>query len=414
MTAPPILPVRRERPPAPPWASGIVTGLETVIMSAGLVLAFAFAAVAAAPSVDGSIAADWSGASDVATSVWLLAHGVPATVGVVAITLIPLGLTLVTVVIAASVARRYAVAAHASVVCAGLAYGAVVGAVALVEHAHSGEAIRAAAIGGVACGVGATLGLKRAHGFRFWEFRLPPSLSSGLRLGVGATALCGAAASVTAVAWLVAGWDRSAAMAAALAPDPVGGVALGVGETAYVPNVVVWAMSWLTGTGFAFGEGSHYSPSAVTAGPMPSVPLVAALPLDHGGVWAAAPVILVLVGVVARLMFRTKLVAGLVVPTVAVLVVGTSGWIACVAAAGSVGGDALRKVGPEPLRTALALAAFVGVGFAIGALLDRIRRVAPTTSGSHSASRSPLPSMPPSAPPPPSGSPPRIEPQRLW
>ncbi len=56
-----------------------------------------------------------------------------------------------------------------------------------------------------------------------------------------------------------------------------------VAQLAVLPNLVLWAVSWLTGTGFAVGAGTISPRTEVLGGPMPALPLLGALPTHAGG-----------------------------------------------------------------------------------------------------------------------------------
>lgn len=407
----------RYRPAAPPWASGVVTGVETAVLSAGLVYAFAFAAVASAPSIDGSISVDWAGAWDVGTSVWLLAHGVPATAGTVTITLIPLGLTLAVGVIAASVARRVAVPAHASVACAALTYGAIAAVVAASDHDGAGTVWKAGIVGGVVTGMGVSLGLLRVHGFRFFDMlRFPGALGLGLRLGVGAWATCLALGVALAIAWQLLAVEEMTGVAQRLAPDLAGGLTLAAGETAYVPTLAVWALAWASGQGFALGSGSHYSPGEVVVGPVPEIPLLAALPTGFGGALVLAPLALVAVGVMVRVVARRWIPAGragYAPQAFAVVVVGGLTWGVMRIASGSAGGGVLAETGPRVLPASLVVAGLVGVGLLLASGGLAMGRGRAATSPSRSARRE-RPQSRQAAPAPSPRTPESTDPLRLW
>ena len=74
---------------------------------------------------------------------------------------------------------------------------------------------------------------------------------------------------------------------------------------AILPNVVLLASTYLLGPGFAVGSGTVVSPAEVSLGPVPSVPVLAALP-DDG--WAPGWTI-ALLAVFFRI--RGRLVAGI-------------------------------------------------------------------------------------------------------
>ena len=63
-----------------------------------------------------------------------------------------------------------------------------------------------------------------------------------------------------------------------LAPVAVGAALLLLAQLAYVPNAVVWAISFTLGPGFAFGTGTVIAPTGSALGPLPAFPMLAALP----------------------------------------------------------------------------------------------------------------------------------------
>lgn len=65
-----------------------------------------------------------------------------------------------------------------------------------------------------------------------------------------------------------------------------------------VPNAVIFAGSYLLGPGFTVGVGTLVSPSLVAVGPVPAFPLLAALP-DNGPVPAWTPYLVAVPGLVA-------------------------------------------------------------------------------------------------------------------
>ena len=403
------------RSPAPPWASGVVTAVETAVLSAGLVFAFVFAATAAAPSADGSISADWSGAWDVGTSIWLLSHGVSASVGDVTITLVPLGLTLVTGIIAASVARRVAVPTHASVAWAALAYGLIAAIVSSSAHGGAASGWKAGIVGGVVVGTGASLGLARAHGFRFFSrLRLPDAIRAGMRLGAGLSALCLVAGAVQAVVWLATGAGRVTGVVEDLSPDLAGGLALAAGETAYVPTLSVWGLSWLSGAGFRVGAGSQYAPGEVLPGPVPSVPLIASLP---GEAWAwpwVGLAVLIGLGALARMIVGRGLPRGrdgVVALAVATILSGLVAAGAAVLARGAAGGGVLAEVGPDPMAVGWRVALPIGVGLAAGSVACRLTAGLRARAPRAKTSENPTPSADRGAPPRTDES---TDPLRLW
>lgn len=72
-----------------------------------------------------------------------------------------------------------------------------------------------------------------------------------------------------------------------LAPGPFGSVLLLLAEIAYLPNSVIWAVSYTLGPGFAFGVGTAVSPSGAALGALPAFPMLAALPTGSGPAFPA-------------------------------------------------------------------------------------------------------------------------------
>ena len=73
---------------------------------------------------------------------------------------------------------------------------------------------------------------------------------------------------------------------AARSPGFGGSVLLLLAGLGYLPNSVIWAISYMLGPGFAFGVGTAVSPSGSALGAVPAFPMLAALPV---GAKAAFP-----------------------------------------------------------------------------------------------------------------------------
>jgi len=185
----------------------------------------------------------------------------------------------------------------------------------------------------------------------------------------------------------------------ALDAGAVGGAALTIAQLGYLPNLAVFALAWVSGSGFALGVGSQVGPLGTATGPLPSIPVFAAIPagpLDYGFVVLMVPV---LAGVLAGWWFlregenhfdewlSIKIHARWFTATVSTLALGAlvgaaSGLLAAGLAwlaRGSAGLGRLTDIGPDPLWTGLWLAAEVGIGvvigYAAGPWLERQQRV---------------------------------------
>jgi hypothetical protein len=224
--------------------------------------------------------------------VWLLAHGVPVSVGSTHVTLVPLVLTTLAGwrVWRAGVhanragggersrSRRRAVEVGLSV---GLTY-AVLGGVLAALLTPAGvvvSPVRASVTTGLFAGVFAGLGaVSRSRSWRRLGRSVPPSLFGAVRIGGAASLLmvgAGAAAIGAAVAVRV---DDARALLGSYHAGVSGQAGLTLICLAYAPNLAIWATAYLLGPGFALGVGSTVSPAMVALGPVPALPVLAALP----------------------------------------------------------------------------------------------------------------------------------------
>jgi hypothetical protein len=185
----------------------------------------------------------------------------------------------------------------------------------------------------------------------------------------------------------------------ALAPGAVGTVLLLLAQLAYVPNAIAWAVSFTLGPGFAFGAGTVIAPTGSALGPLPTFPMLAALP---AGTHSAVPPLLsafvlvvpYLAGVFGGLvMARTAPVQALETAPMWGFACGIlAGCVLGVFAAfagGPLGDDRLAAVGPSGWQVGVAASLEVGVAAAVAAGVAnwlRVRAVAGaavTPAGSH-------------------------------
>lgn len=170
-----------------------------------------------------------------------------------------------------------------------------------------------------------------------------------------------------------------------LAPGAVGAVLLLLAQLAYVPNAIVWAISFTLGPGFAFGTGTVIAPTGSALGPLPAFPMLAALP---GGVHSGVPPLLsVAVLVVPYLagafggLLTARAAPALALETAplwgfacGVLAGCVLGVLAAVAG-GPLGDGRLAAVGPSGWQVGVVAALEVGVAAAVTAGVVNWRRL---------------------------------------
>jgi Family of unknown function (DUF6350) len=118
--------------------------------------------------------------------------------------------------------------------------------------------------------------------------RVPIHLRRAIRPGLwGALAVFGAGLVLVLVA-IVMHLARIERLYDTLGADPVGMSLLSLGQVLVLPNVAIWAASWMAGPGFGFGEGTAITWSHSNPGLLPLIPGLGAVP-DPGplpaGLW---------------------------------------------------------------------------------------------------------------------------------
>ncbi|WP_439938576.1 cell division protein PerM [Nocardia sp. N13] len=111
-----------------------------------------------------------------------------------------------------------------------------------------------------------------------WTAFMPATVRAGAAV---AGAVIGTLLVVSALVFVVAlglSFDDAATMTSQLHPSPSEAGLYALVNAAFVPNAVLFTGSFLLGPGFAVGGATLVSPGAVVLGPLPVVPLLAALP----------------------------------------------------------------------------------------------------------------------------------------
>ena len=400
----------------PLWLQGALESAQAAIISALVVAAPIVAVWATAGFQNGATDA----LARLAGQAWLLIHGVPllldtAGVGAAAqpqtgvLSLVPLGLTLIPFLLAWRAGRRLARASYAdqlwqAVLGSWLMYaGFGLGTGFICRTGDVGVGLWSAAlIPLVPVGLGMAIGVRREAGSWSrligvdavdWLSRTSQhSRWAGSYLGSAVKAafvalMAGLAMSCALLAaTLFIHWNLVLAVYEAVDAGSVGGAVLTIAQLGFLPNLAAFALAWLSGAGISLGVGSQAGALGTAVGPLPSIPVFAALPsgpLDYG---MAGLVVLVLAGTLAGWWFLREgenhfdewlsikvrarwftatvstLALGVIIGCAAGLLAGVLAWLA----GGSAGIGRLTEIGPDPLRTALFVAAEVGIGVVVG------------------------------------------------
>lgn len=342
-----------------------------------------------------------------AADLWLVGHHVgfalhgTGRIGDGRIGMLPLGLVLLPGALlwiaGRWVVRRGQVARLADVGYAALAlavpYGLVAGALALAgQSTLATPSLLQAVVSGflIALVAGGLGGARALAPWRRLIELLPPRARAVLLGSVGTLTVLTGAGAILAGASLAARMGDFRSVDVALAPGLVGGGLLLLAQLAYIPNAIVWSVCYTLGPGFAFGTGTVIAPTGSALGPLPMLPMLAALP---SGAHSTAT------GWVSLLMLSVPYLAGAfgglltarAAPIPAVELAPLWGFACGVAtgcalgllaafAGGPLGSGRLTAVGPSGWQAGVVCVLEVGVAAAVTTGLVnwvRMRRLAP-------------------------------------
>ncbi|UWX97865.1 DUF6350 family protein [Arthrobacter zhaoxinii] len=403
-------------PPMPLWLQGTFELGQAAVLSALLVLL----PLVGVWFANGFTSLDFVSLARLGGQAWLLIHGVPLSLTFPAgelgeaaatglLSFLPLGLTLIPFFLSWRAGRRLARASYTDqlwqALLGALGTYALIGAAA--AYFCSTDAVRISVAAGalvplIAAGAGLIVGARieagswvRLIGMDLTDWIARTSQHSrwagsymwaALRAGaVGTVAALGLSA-LLLVAALALNWAEITSVYERLDAGAVGGAVLTVVELGLMPNFMVWTLGWASGAGFSLGTGSIISPLETTVGPLPAVPVLAALPVGTMEYGYVALLIPVMAGILAgwwflregenhfdewlsikiRARWFTAPVSTLILGAIVGLVSGLlAAGTACLAR-GSLGIGRFVGLGPDPLWLGLWVAAEVGVGVVIG------------------------------------------------
>jgi hypothetical protein len=286
-----------EQPSRPLPLTGLAAGGWAAFV--GLVVCVGIAVVGWLAGSSGSA----PGALRAGAEAWLLASGAALRLPAATVAVIPLGLTAGMAALLyrcgswAGASAKGADSRAAVTMAAWLAgcYAVVAGVVGFLASTQSaapdlvrtglGALALAALSGGV--GVARGAGVTAAA-----VAKVPAGVRGGARGALVGVAVMLALGTLLVLASLVAHLSTAVSMGDALGAGIVGGAVLVLLCLAVAPNAALCAVAFAVGPGFTAGAGTYVTPTGVRLGPLPDLPLLAALPADgRPGGWASALVL---------------------------------------------------------------------------------------------------------------------------
>ena len=319
--------------------------------------------------------------------VWLAAHHAPVDTPSAVVTLLPLLLLALPLVLlqragrwAARVSATTDSADAGLIVVAGTATYATVAFLVAQGSSLGGATVSpmSALVWSVLVGaVGLTAGVIDGAGLvpSLLE-RAPELLRASALVAAGSGAALAVAVGTLAGVALAARWSTVVAMSHQLAPSAGDAAGVLLVSLAYLPNLLVWTLSYVVGPGFGVGGGATVDPFYAAGGLLPGVPVLGAVPTDAP---AAGPLLLLLpvaAGIVGSMVLRRRMHLGLMREVAAVLggaaLLGVATALLAALSHGSLGDGRLVGLGPAPLVTGAAAFGLVAAGAVLWTLVVRI------------------------------------------
>jgi hypothetical protein len=202
-----------------------------------------------------------------------------------------------------------------------------------------------------------------------WSIR--SIMGPAFRAGTSITVMLLMVSAFTLAALIAMSWIDITRLYESVQVSLLGAVVLTIGQLALVPNLVVYGAAWFTGVGFSIGSGSLFSPLGSQVGPLPTIPVLGALPvgqLEFGMISIVVVLLATFVATLAirksadeiRFEFATAWTAAISLGLSIALVTASQMALLAVIASGSAGPGRLVQVGVSPWL--LALVVFVEVG----------------------------------------------------
>lgn len=198
------------------------------------------------------------------------------------------------------------------------------------------------------------------RGFESLHWSLRTALNPGVRVGLGVVATMVFVSSLVIMMALGFGWIEVIRLYEALGLSVLGGVMLTIGQLAILPNLIVYGASWISGVGFQIGTGSLVSPLATQLGPIPALPVFAAIPtggFDRGILFALVPVVAAFLGTILvrrhadqmRWEYGTRYSAAFSLALLAAITAAVVSFLLATLASGSFGPGRFQEVGVNAL-----------------------------------------------------------------
>ena len=347
------------------WARAVLSGIEAALLGWALVVVPTLIAYAAVASNQWLVSTTWEDAFHFASDLWGAALGAQVVSGEVSYRAVPLLFVLLLIGLTKLLllqGRRFPAAAQWMAV-PGFAVTALLLAGGIGTHVRVfGTFPLAIAIPLIAA---AWEVASAPHSLEL-RLEMPQWLSSGVRIGWRASWVLAAYGGLFLLISVTQSWSRIRGIHELLLPtSTIDSTMITLAQVLFIPNAIVWALSWLAGPGFFMGSDALHSPASAPTMPIPAIPLFGATPVSAPGNWVVFALIVfgVGVGVFVRLRRGSEsLLDDLYQGGIAAVVVAVVYLVTSLASALVLGNGRLAFLGPRMSLSALCLFAEVALG----------------------------------------------------
>ena len=347
------------------WARAVLSGIEAALLGWALVVVPTLIAYAAVASNQWLVSTTWEDAFHFASDLWGAALGAQVVSGEVSYRAVPLLFVLVLIGLTKLLllqGRRFPAAAQWMAI-PGFTVTALLLAGGIGTHVRVlGAFPLAIAIPFIAAAWEVALS---PHSLEL-RLEMPRWLSSGVGTGWRASWVLAAYGGLFLLISVTQSWSRIRGIHELLLPtSTVDSTMITLAQVLFIPNAIVWALSWLAGPGFFMGSDALHSPASAPTMPIPAIPLFGATPVSAPGTWVILALIVfgVALGVYLRLRKGSEsLLDDLYQGGIAAVVIAAVYLVTSLGSAFVLGTGRLAFLGPRMSLSALCLFAEVALG----------------------------------------------------
>lgn len=348
------------------WARSMLSGIEAALLGWALVVVPTLIAYAAVSSNQWMVSTTWEDAFHFASDLWGASLGARVVSGDVSYRAVPLLFVLLLIALTKLLllqGRRFSPASQWMAI-PGFTVTALLLAGGIGTHVSVWGALPLAIMIPL---IAAAWEVARAPKNLELRFELPRWVSVGVCTGWRASWVLAVYGGLFLLLSVTQSWSQIRGIdQLLLSTSMVDSIMIVLAQLLFIPNAIVWALSWLSGPGFYLGSDALHSPASAPVGPIPAIPLFGATPSSAPGNWVVLALIVfgVALGVYLRLRKGSEsLLDDLFQGGIAAVVIAAVYLVTSLGSALVLGNGRLAFLGPRMSLSALCL--FVEVAFGI-------------------------------------------------